>query len=176
MPSLYAQPITADAFAPYGEMLGKPFPARPGVPAFTNAATDFWREHLFDPGQDGVPEILWVNYRASGPVTHLEKHLLTQQAIVPLTGSIVHVVARSLPDGRPDLATLAAFAIPPGQGLCMAPHCWHATRVAAQEVACLMLTRQSTTLDLVTHLQDGRDATESAIEAVPEIAWQLPGR
>lgn len=173
MPSLRAQPISADAFAPYGWMLGKPFPADPAIPAYTNPATDFWREHVFDPGQDGDAEILWVNYRNTGRVIELEKHLRTQQAIVPLTGPIIHIVARGAPDGSPDLATLAAFAVAPGRGLCMAPGCWHATRVAATQATCLMLTRRSTTMDLVAHLSSGKNAQESALAAVPAIDWHL---
>lgn len=167
--TLPTQPITPAAFASYGWMLGKPFPTDAAIPAFTNPATDFWREHVFDPGQDGEPEILWVNYRNADNVSQLEKHLRTQQAIVPLTGSIVHIVARSAADGSPDLTTLSAFMVRPGQGLCMAPDCWHASRVQSAEVTCLMLTRRSTTMDLVAHMNTGCAAQESMLAAVPTI-------
>lgn len=173
-PVLSAQPLSPEGFAPYGWMLGKPYPADASMPAYTNPATDFWREHLFDTGSGGDTEVLWVNYRNTGNVPQLEKHLLTQQAIVPLTGEVVHVVAGSTPDGAPDLASLAAFVIVPGQGICMAPHCWHATRVTGNEVTCLMLTRRSTTLDLIGHLSHGAPAQESAMADVPAIAWRHP--
>lgn len=169
VPTLYTQPITPAAFAPYGWMLGKPFPIDPAIPAFTNPATDFWREHIFDPGQDGEPEILWVNYRNAGNVSQLEKHLRTQQAIVPLTGSIIHIVARGAADGSPDLSTLSAFMVRPGQGLCMAPDCWHASRVQSAEVTCLMLTRRSTTMDLVGMMKNVQAAQESELVDVPTI-------
>lgn len=167
--NLRAQPITPAAFASYGWMLGKSFPADPAIPAFTNAATDFWREHIFDAGQDGEPEILWVNYRSTNSTSQLEKHLRTQQAIVPLTGSIIHIVARSAADGNPNLSTLSAFTVKPGQGLCMAPDCWHASRVQSAEVTCLMLTRRSTTMDLIGLMQDGQAAQESMLVDVPTI-------
>src|SRR5690606_29625305 len=111
--------------------------------------------------------------RNTGPVTQLEVHLRTQQAIVPLIGTIVHIVARSQDDGAPDLDTAAAFFVPPGMVLCMAPGCWHATRVPATQATCMMLTRRSTTLDLVAHLQQGAHARESALVTVPSIAWQV---
>ncbi len=158
--------LDARAFAPYGWMLGKPLPAAgAGTPVFSNPATDFWQEHVFDTGAGGETEVLWVNYRnADRAVGNLEVHLLTQQAIVPLTGPVIQVVAASGADGLPDAATLAAFEVPVGQGICMKPGCWHATRIATPgEVTCLMLTRRSTTADLVAHL-DGREAAaESAI-------------
>ena len=85
-------------------------------------------------------------------MTSLEVHRLTEQAIVPLTGDIIHVVANSRQDGSPDEGSMSAFGVPVGQGICMRPGCWHATRVDAQEVKCLMLTRRSTTVDLIAYL------------------------
>jgi len=166
-------PLSEAAFAPYGRMLGLPY--RPGAaePGFSNPSTDFWRAHVFSPGQDGQAEVLWVNYRSRSPVGTLEVHHLTEQAIVPLTGTIIHVVANSLADGSPDLDSIRAFRIPPGQGICMRPGCWHATRVAGGEVTCLMLTRKSTTLDLIAHMRDHAPATESALRPVAEFALDL---
>ena len=48
----------------------------------------------------------------------------------------------------------------------MRPGCCHATRVADAEVTCLMLTRRSTTLDLIQHLTTDACASESAITAI----------
>ncbi len=167
--------LTPEAFAAYGWMLGKPMPDGNGVPLYTHPATDFWHEHLFNTGAGGDAELLWVNYRSQSPdIASLEKHLLTQQAIVPLTGGIIQVVARSADDGSPDLATLAAFHVPQGQGICMRPGCWHATRVAGAQVTCLMLTRRSTTLDLIQHLTTDASATESAIAAIPARQLDVP--
>ncbi|CCJ64348.1 ureidoglycolate hydrolase [Bordetella pertussis 18323] len=177
-PALRPQDLTETAFAPYGWMLGKPLPAGDDVPRFSNPATDFWQEHVFDTGAGAgrETEVLWVNYRISQPgFDTLEKHLLTQQAIVPLTGAIVQIVARSAFDGSPDLASLAAFVVPPGQGICMRPGCWHATRISGGEVTCLMLTRRSTTLDLVRHLH-GEPARESEIVAIVPHGLDLPAR
>lgn len=167
---LAIRPLDGVSFSAYGWMLGKPYPAGGETPCFSNAATDFWREHLFDPGPGGEHEILWVNYRSRDPrVGSLETHLLTQQAIIPLTGEIIQVVAASGPDGRPDPSSIAAFSIPPGQGICMRPGCWHATRVREGQASCVMLTRRSTTLDLVGHLRDGNPMHESVISAVPGV-------
>ena len=79
----------------------------------------------------------------------------------------IQVVSKSAADGSPDLATLAAFRVPQGQGICMRPGCWHATRVVDGEVTCLMLTRRSTTVDLIQHLTTDARATESAIVEIP---------
>jgi ureidoglycolate lyase len=173
---LTIQALTAGAFEPYGWMLGKPFPedravpsAVPSeVPSFTSPSSDFWREHLFDAGLSGDPEILWVRYRdCDAEVMKLEAHWLTEQAVVPLTGPLVQIVATSTPDGHPDLESLAAFKVPVGEGICMRPRCWHTTRALQDEVTCLMLTRRSTTFDLAVHLLTGAPAGESAIRQIP---------
>lgn len=164
--SIFVTPLTPDAVAPYGWMLGKGLPTADGTPVFSNPRTDFWQEHVFDTA-GGETEVLWVNYRdVNREVDTLEVHLRTQQAIVPLHGEIIHVVALSAADGSPDPASLRAFRIGVGQGICMRPGCWHATRVDAGEATCLMLTRRSTTVDLIGHLTGGLAMTESALAPV----------
>src|SRR5690606_6992514 len=123
--TLTPQSLTPEAFAPYRWMLGKRLGTAPATAGFSNAATDFWPEHAFDTGPSGQTEVLWVNYRIQDPnITTLENHLLTQQALIPLTGEVIHIVAQSTPEGGPDLKTLKAFRIYPGQGVCITPGCW----------------------------------------------------
>lgn len=165
------EPISAAAAAPYGWMLGKPYPEADAVPAFTSPGSDFWQEHVFDAGTAGEPEILWVTYRVSDPVVDkLEVHRLTQQAVIPLIGGIIQVVAASTASGDPDLSTARAFALMPGNGICMKPGTWHATRTNGPgEATCLMLTRRSTTADLVGHLVHKRPAAESRLTDIDKL-------
>ncbi|MCW0234502.1 MAG: ureidoglycolate lyase [Ferrovibrio sp.] len=156
--------LTAEAFTLFGWMLGKPFPGKGDAAAYASAGSDFWHEHAFNPGAGGEHEILWVKYRVSTPsIDRLETHHLTEQAVIPLVGNIIQIVAVSDGSGAPDLATLRAFSIFPGSGICMRPSVWHATRTGGQEATCMMLTRGSTTADLVSHLTRGVPATESRL-------------
>jgi ureidoglycolate lyase len=165
--SIHIEPLDASRCEPYGWMLGKPVGTDGDAPSFVSNASDFWREHLFDTGAAGETEILWVIYRNhDDSITSLEMHRLTQQAIVPLTAPVIHIVATSLDNGQPDLNSLRAFDIPVGKGLCMRPKTWHATRVGDRDATCLMLTRPSTTYDLVIHLKTGAPACESVIHAL----------
>lgn len=159
---LTVEPLSEDAFSCFGVMLGKPYPAAGSPSAFSNTATDFWQEHLFDAGQGGEAEILWVNYRNHDPsIAVFEKHMLTEQAVVPLIGSIVQVVAMSGQDGSPNFSTARALYIEPGQGVCMMPGVWHATRSSGS--TCLMLTRRSTTMALVAQLNQLPHADETIL-------------
>ncbi|MFK7963474.1 MAG: ureidoglycolate lyase [Burkholderiaceae bacterium] len=167
------EPLTDERFAPYGVVLGAPFPGSEPSSAFSNAGSDFWRVGTFDPGTDGQTEVLWVTYRnASLVVTALEVHWLTEQAIVPLRGGdLIHVVANTLPGATslPDLKTLRAFRVESGQGVCMNPGCWHASFTANDEVLCQMLTRTSTTRELVSLLTNGEPARETTIVKVDPV-------
>src|SRR5690606_12850653 len=101
----------------------------------------------------------------------LEVHWLTQQAIVPLgPEGIIHVVALCDASGtQPDLATLKAFHVPAKAGISMNPACWHASQVLDAEVTCLMLTRDSTTAELVAHLDHAGPAVESVLRELPAV-------
>ena len=159
------QRLTDESFSPYGWLLGEGSRPPASASSFSNALTDFWQERLFDPGIGGEAELLRVHYRNSDPmVASLEMHRLCQQAVIPLNGEIIQVVASA------DLTTIAAFEIPVGQAVCMRVGCWHTTRVRAKrEVKCLMLTRASTTLDLAAHLKSGSPLVESAIITVDAV-------
>ena len=166
--SIPVEDIDHESVAPFGWLLGKPDPSKPEPFGFRSPAGDFWHEHAFDPGKNGDTEVLWVKYRDNGRlVSKLEVHHLTQQAVVPLTNGIIQILCSSHADRSPDLSTLRAFRLSPGLGLCMRPGVWHATR--ADDATCLMLTRGSTTNDLVAHLVDARPANESTILEIQEV-------
>jgi ureidoglycolate lyase len=154
------------AFSEFGWVLGAPFAQDPAATAFSHPGSDFWHVHDFDPGEDGATEVLWVNYRDDSlRLRALEVHWLTEQAIVPLGGhELLHVVCPTRTDASrlPDLTRLRCFRIRSGLGICMRPGCWHASFVTGGHTTCLMLTRRSTTRDLVAHLKGAAFAVESS--------------
>lgn len=165
--------LDEQAFAQFGWVLGAACPSESNAAAFTNPGSDFWHVHDFHPGDGGVPEVLWVNYRNDSlRLRALESHWLTEQAIVPLGGgAIVHVVCPTRDDGSrlPDLTRLRCFHVPSGRGICMRPGCWHASFVTGGQTTCLMLTRHSTTRDLVAHLNGETEAVETSIVTLSSL-------
>jgi ureidoglycolate lyase len=166
--------LSAESFEPFGWVLGKSHALKKTPIAFRSPASDFWHEHFFDPGTGGDTEVLWVEYRDNSPlVSKLEVHHMTQQAVVPLTKEIVQVLCLSDANQSPDLATLRAYRLSPGVGVCMRPGVWHATR--ADNATCLMLTRRSTTKDLIYHLINDHPAKESAISEITPVRLDTEG-
>lgn len=162
------QHLSRASFEPFGCVLGMPDSLNAEPLGFRSPASDFWHEHNFDPGLGGDTEVLWVKYRDASPlVSKLEVHHLTEQAVVPLTNEIVQIVCLSDASRAPDVSTLRAYRLFPGVGICMRPGVWHATR--ATDATCLMLTRRSTTEDLIDHLVNARPARESSSSWIPQV-------
>lgn len=140
---------TEQSAAPYGSLLGKPFPTGElGDGTFkTPTGVQVWRQQIFDDGVDGNADIAWVIHKGAEPIVNrFEQHHLTEQAVIPLTGELIQIVALSGRDGAPDLSTIRAFRLAPGIGLCMGRDVWHASR--SNGVTLVMLTRSSTSTDM----------------------------
>ncbi|WP_423760409.1 ureidoglycolate lyase [Burkholderia sp. NLJ2] len=164
---LTVEELTPESFSPFGWVLGKAMDSTADVPFFKDATMSMWREHLFDTGAPHETEIVWSNFSDDGAIVRtMETRLLTQQAVVPLTGPLIQIVATSNDAGGPDIDSIRAFEIPIGKGTCVRPGCWHAIRVSEGEVMAFLLSRQSTTFDWMVHLHTGCPAAESLMKPI----------
>lgn len=123
MTTIKARPITADAFAPFGEILT----ARPAPDKLINTGR-CERHHALATVERGGGEAIISIFR-SQPVslpytcTLLERHPLGSQAFMPLSGDPwLSVVAPDL-DGRPGAPL--AFIVPAGMGVNIRANVWH---------------------------------------------------
>lgn len=161
---------TAQTAAPYGSLLGKPFPEeRDAIASFrTPSGMAVWRQELFDVGPGGEPEIAWVIHKGADPiVTRFEKHDLTEQAVIPLTGDLIQIVALSGADEAPDLSTIRAFRLTPGIGLSMGRNIWHASR--SKGITLAMLTRGSTSVAMARFQKKEGPISETAFRETSPI-------
>lgn len=149
--------LAADAFAPYGKVLDSTLQVDDSAPAFHSVSSSFYRAALFDPGDDGEVDLLWVTYDRTEIPETLESHLLTEQALIPISGSVVQHVRR--PDHRD--GAVESFLIQPGQGIVMDRGCLHTTTSVSGKALCLMVSRASTTQDLADSLGHGVEPTET---------------
>jgi ureidoglycolate lyase len=115
-----AEPLTAEAFKPYGAVLEGP--AVPGRVSFSETLAN---------GRTHAPVSLAVATVAPTkalPVTVkvLERHEHSSQSFIPLSVSRYLVLAtRDAPGGGPDVAGLRAFVARAGQGVTYAMGTWH---------------------------------------------------
>jgi ureidoglycolate lyase len=151
--------------------------------SFASETTVFWHEHGFQPGAGGTTELLWVQFRTRAfSIQRLESHRLTEQAIVPVTGdAMIHVVCPppsdpEAPDIIPDLDQVKAFLLDGSKGVCMKRGCWHAHFPLTNPATYLMITRRSTTQDILRAEYRGSSTTETItcdIDALTDTAFEL---
>lgn len=154
--TLSLHPLTAAAFAPYGEVLELGSGAARAINAGTSAridlpsALDFARE-------GGRPRLATFRVRAqplAGPWRTLERHRLGSQTFVPLqAGNWIVLVAGG--DDAPDAGTLRAFSASPHQGITLHAGTWHHPLIALDAGLFLVLEREGAEVDCeVVQLDD----------------------
>lgn len=150
---LIAQALSAEAFAPYGTVVGGPA-AGPG--RWINGGTTE-RFDLVDDlalhAHGGRPTL--ALYRAQArrfphPVQDLERHALGSQTFLPLGARrFVLVVAR--PGAAPGARDLAAFATNGHQGVCLTPGTWHHALLAVDAGDFAVVERRAAAIDCDEH-------------------------
>ena len=116
------QPVSQDAFAPYGQVLA----GRPGDPDE--------RDITFQPVEEvdlsgGRPIMAALTFRwRELSFTHMEQHASFTQAFLPADGRpVLVVVARPVsgPGSDPDFSDLKAFILDGTQGILLGKGIWH---------------------------------------------------
>jgi ureidoglycolate hydrolase len=151
------EPFTAEAFAPFGIILGEPGRAA----EFTGNCSHSW---LMPFEAEGGTQILYSRYYHQ-PIRFslLERHYNVTQGFVPLSGApLIMVVApptpRSGPGAIPAPEMLRAFYMSGAAGLLMHKGTWHTLDrypVRPPHVDCVFLTARSTQVELMREKSEG---------------------
>jgi|SRR6266568_8687907 len=117
---LTAEPLRAENFAPYGDVLEAP--PEPGRIYFNSALGN---------GRAGAAPSLSVAHvapLAALPLVarQMERHEFSSQSFMPIdAGRWLVIVAPKAAGGGPDAAQARAFLVGPGQGVTYRPDTWH---------------------------------------------------
>jgi ureidoglycolate lyase len=150
-----ARPLDRDAFAHYGDA----FDVRSGMLAAgqltpINAGTGIRHDDLthLDLQRDGGSPCITV-FETAGDAHYppyrlreFERHRLGSQSFVPLADSRCLVVV-ALGQDEPDLDTLRAFVVEPGQGATIRADVWHHPLLSIRPARVLVLERRAKTTD-----------------------------
>ena len=117
---IIAEPLTAEAFKPYGAVLeGPPLPGR----VYVNDTLANGRPHA--PMSLSIATVAPTR-ELPLVVKVLERHEHSSQSFIPLGVSRYLILAtRDAPGGGPDVANLRAFVARAGQGVTYAMGTWH---------------------------------------------------
>ncbi len=119
MRQIRLEPLTAEAFAPFGQVLRAP----PGGQ----------RRNLIEQLENRRPAARAQLTLISVPprvlplqIVEMERHAHSSQAILPLeVGRWAVIVAPKAADGGPDAERMRAFLVPPGAGINYRADSWH---------------------------------------------------
>jgi len=135
------QPLTAEAFAPFGEVI-----------RLGDEARRVRAQGAFERRPEAAEPRLWVATLLRAvtlplAVTTMERHPLSAQTFIPLNGRpYLVVVCGAAADGAPDPSTLRAFEAAPDQGVTYAMGVWHhglaALDAPARFVVCMSFSGQ----------------------------------
>jgi ureidoglycolate lyase len=115
-----AKALTADAFAPFGDVVEAP--AKPGRAYFASSLGNL---------RTAAAPKLWMLTKQPSPflplrIDKLERHAFSSQSFVPIDiGRWLVVVAPSDTRGEPDVARAKAFLPSAGQAVSYRPNVWH---------------------------------------------------
>ena len=137
MRSVIVEPLSAEKFAPYGDVLRNDGGVRRNFcPASTAPGCGPGDLRLWVSRVDPVPA-------APLSIVRLERHPYAAQTFLPLKiGRWLIVVAPSMSDGNPDVRGIKAFVAGPGNGICYRRGTWHHGTTVLDEAAFLKLLKK----------------------------------
>lgn len=158
---MFLDPLTAEAFAPFGDVLSAP--GEPGRRYFDDA--------LESARAAAKPSLSIVNRFpiATLPlqVRALERHPFSSQTFLPLSGGRwIIVVCPTRDDGTPDIVAACAFIAGPNQGVTYRRAVWHHPLTVLDAPAC----------HAVLMWRDNSGADEVFIDVPPFSVDLLPVR
>ena len=116
---LRAQPLAAEAFAPFGQVFAAPAEkGRIYLDEQLATARPTWRTSL-SLSRSGPPATLPL------VATRMERHAYSTQTFVPLEPARYLILVAPRAANGPDVAQARAFVAAPGQGITYAMNTWH---------------------------------------------------
>lgn len=126
MRTLILSDITAEAFAPYGEVLDDPAtPPRQDQAGRMQNTRQAARANLALVRSEPMAGLM--------PVRRLERHLHSNQAFLPLSVDAYAVIVAPDRDGRPDESRIHGFRVPGHVGINYRAGTWHAHMMTLEE-------------------------------------------
>ncbi len=137
MPTVVAEPLSLEAYAPYGDVISAERSDVPARPA--NQGTAARRDFLTDVRSSRPDATLNVcSFRCAPrldwplPLALLEKHPASTQVFIPMNARRYLAVV-ALGGDSPDLSTLRAFVVSGATGVSYRPGVWHHPMIALDD-------------------------------------------
>jgi len=132
--------ISPSGFEPYGQIMG----LEGEVPLENLAHVSYWTKNVdLGPSEEKIDLGLLLCKRTEAPVTKMERHKLTSESFVSLSGQAIFVMAPA--DNRkemPDLTRIRAFLLNGTLGVALNKGTWHWPPIPLEKTAKFTLLRK----------------------------------
>ncbi len=141
MKKVKVEKLTAEAFAPFGDVLtteGRDFTGEEGM-------YHWYEKQASVAGAEVVSINLLTAIERAFVCQKFESHARTTETILPLTGGLI---VAGIPAGEVTPERLRAFYVPVGMGICWAAGSWHyAPYPIGEDAICAIIFRHGTGSD-----------------------------
>lgn len=145
--ALVPRPITAEAFAPYGDLVTSAGRHGCSINAGTSVRVEMPEPDVL--GDGGRPSLCVFRARAVRlpfELRELERHRLGSQTFLPL-GDTPFVVVAALGESGPDVETIAAFRVSGDCGVTLRRGVWHHPLLALADGDFAVIERRGADVD-----------------------------
>lgn len=166
LPALPTLALTAEAFAPYGTLLGQPAHA----PKLERGDITYWHAtaDLSGLAGSGVTGHL-IAHRREAVLSQIERHNHTPEAFIATAGRSLMVVGAP---GDADPDSLKVFELNAGQAVLLHVGTWHWAPYPLTETASFLLLLRAETAD---HDVEMADLPRTFVWVAPPALTELPG-
>ena len=160
---LHVEPLTAEAFAPFGQVIQQPSAAADA----TGPGWQWWGETLLMAGDSRPYGVGYLHLDPAAPrFDWAERHMRSPEVLIPTGGACLVYVGPpeqpEQPDRLPPLERFRVFRIEEGQGVLLHPGVWHGAPLA-----------DGGPLNVVVLLLQGTGATDTSLVRFEETPVQI---
>jgi len=146
-----AQNLDKTTVKPYGKI----YDVEGEAPTLSEIDFNFYY-NIFDVKFDSEVSFSMVESKVQDEMysNSLEVHKKTSEILIPLNGTVYILLAKSQEkdSDKPDLTTVKAFCVKPGQGICLPPGIWHRAPLSKDNnVKTVCIIRKGTPEDNITY-------------------------
>lgn len=156
--------LNSDTFKPYGDIIDVP----DTKPDCSNDELDLWCGISEVKIDQGVSHFCWLNVKSKRPFicTNFERHKNTSEAMIPISGQSIVLVANNSDSDLPDRETIKAFFVDGTKGFNFKTNIWHWLPYPLSTKADFILIFKKGTPDNDLHVVNIKEALDLSIKIV----------
>lgn len=156
--------LNRESFEPYGDIIDLP----DINPDCSNDELDLWCGISEVKIDQGVSQFCWLNVKSKRPFicNNFERHENTSEAMIPVSGQSIVVVAENSDSGLPARDTIKAFFINGTKGFNFKPDVWHWLPYPLSKQASFILVFKKDTPDKDLHVIDLNEKLNLSVKII----------